>query len=249
MAMPTSAAASAGASLTPSPTMATRRPSPRSRCTTSLLRSGSTPASISSMPSCDATARAVVRLSPVSITMRRPSSRSACKRGLRRRLDRIGDRDDAGGAAVDRDIDRGGAILPRGLRGGVEIAASRRSVRPSASHCRARRPCHRRSRSRPCRKATAKSLTSPRLELARLGGIQDRLRQRMLAAALDAGGKPQHFAFLEAFGRRRCRRLSACLRSACRSCRSPGCRCSRAAPAPRRRGSGCRNARRGRRRP
>ena len=54
-----STVATAGASLTPSPTMATRRPSLRNRCTTSLLRSGKTPASTSSIPSLVATARAV----------------------------------------------------------------------------------------------------------------------------------------------------------------------------------------------
>ena len=70
MAMPTSAAASAGASLTPSPAIATTRPSRRSRSTTALFCSGRTSAATSSMPSRRATASAVVRLSPVSITTR-----------------------------------------------------------------------------------------------------------------------------------------------------------------------------------
>ena len=60
------------------------------------------------------------------------------------------------------------------------------------------------------------------------------VRQRMLARALDAGGKPQHLGLVEALGRRRSRRPSACLRSACRSCRPPACRPSPCAPAPRR---------------
>ncbi len=59
MAMPTSACASAGASLMPSPAIATLRPSACSRLTWSALSSGSTSASASSMPSCRATASAV----------------------------------------------------------------------------------------------------------------------------------------------------------------------------------------------
>src|SRR5712691_6757834 len=78
IAMPTSAAASAGASLTPSPAMATTRPSRRSCSTTALFWSGSTSASTSVMPRRRATACAVVLLSPVSITTRKPSWVSAC---------------------------------------------------------------------------------------------------------------------------------------------------------------------------
>src|SRR5437879_648197 len=77
MAMPTSAAASAGASLTPSPAIATTRPSLRRRCTVLAFSSGRTSATTSVMPSCWATASAVRRLSPVSITSRRPSAFSA----------------------------------------------------------------------------------------------------------------------------------------------------------------------------
>ena len=121
IAMPTSAAASAGASLTPSPTMATRRPSPRSRCTTSLLRSGNTPASTSSMPSAFATARAVVDIVAGQHHDAQAVGAQRRKRRWRRRLDRIGNRDHAGGAAVDRDKDRGGA------------AAAARPRRPASS--------------------------------------------------------------------------------------------------------------------
>ena len=52
MAMPTSARASAGASLTPSPTIATVRPRPCSSATVRSLSSGSTSANTSSTPSC-----------------------------------------------------------------------------------------------------------------------------------------------------------------------------------------------------
>src|SRR3954463_6337712 len=77
IAMPTSAAASAGASLTPSPAMATTRPRWRSLTTTAPFWSGHTSASTSSMPSRRATACAVVRVSPVSMTTRTPSCPSS----------------------------------------------------------------------------------------------------------------------------------------------------------------------------
>ena len=81
IAMPTSAWASAGASLMPSPAMATLRPSFCRSRTTSNFFSGKTSASNSSMPRLLATASAVARLSPVSMTRRIPSVlrlRTAC---------------------------------------------------------------------------------------------------------------------------------------------------------------------------
>ncbi len=72
MAMPTSACASAGASLTPSPAIATLRPSACSSLIMRALSSGSTSARISSIPSRPATARAVRSLSPVAMTTRNP---------------------------------------------------------------------------------------------------------------------------------------------------------------------------------
>ena len=73
IAMPTSAAASAGASLMPSPTIATRRTLPwaaRLRpVTTVALSPGSTSAYTDSMPSAAATAPAAPRLSPDSSTV------------------------------------------------------------------------------------------------------------------------------------------------------------------------------------
>ncbi len=79
IAMPTSAAARAGASLTPSPAMATTWPSACRRRTTSAFCSGSTSATTSSRPRERATACAVTRLSPVSMITRSPS---ACSRRI-----------------------------------------------------------------------------------------------------------------------------------------------------------------------
>src|SRR5947209_4977584 len=76
-AIPRSACASAGASLIPSPTMATRRPADCSFFTSSAFDCGSTSARKCSSPSCVAMACAVTRLSPVSITTSSPIRRSA----------------------------------------------------------------------------------------------------------------------------------------------------------------------------
>ena len=82
--MPTSAAASAGASLMPSPTIATMPPggspccsSARIAAITAALSPGSTSARTSVMPSCRATASAAPRLSPLISTVRRPTACSA----------------------------------------------------------------------------------------------------------------------------------------------------------------------------
>src|SRR3990167_2461619 len=72
IATPTSALASAGASLMPSPAMATMCPSFWSLSTSASLSAGLTSPCTSSMPSLAPTALAVVRPSPVAITMRRP---------------------------------------------------------------------------------------------------------------------------------------------------------------------------------
>ena len=78
MAIPTSASESAGASFTPSPTIATVRPSAFRRSTNACLSSGSRFASNSVTPASAAMRAAVRSLSPVSITTRsNPSARSS----------------------------------------------------------------------------------------------------------------------------------------------------------------------------
>ena len=76
IAMPTSARARAGASLMPSPAIATTRPSRCKRSTSCSLSAGLTSPWTSSMPSRWPTARAVVNPSPVAMMMRRPDLRS-----------------------------------------------------------------------------------------------------------------------------------------------------------------------------
>ena len=77
IATPTSACARAGASLTPSPTIATGLPVACRRRIWACFSSGRTSDRTRSMPSWRAMARAVASLSPVSITTSRPRWRSS----------------------------------------------------------------------------------------------------------------------------------------------------------------------------
>ncbi len=77
-AMPMSAAARAGASLAPSPTMATTPPLFLNLSICSCLPPGSTPATTSFIPAFSATARAVASLSPVTMTTFTPLETSFC---------------------------------------------------------------------------------------------------------------------------------------------------------------------------
>ena len=80
MATPTSACASAGASLVPSPVIATRRPPSCSLRISAILSSGVASARWSSTPASAAMARAVRGLSPVIMTVRMPIARSSANR-------------------------------------------------------------------------------------------------------------------------------------------------------------------------
>ena len=79
IATPTSARASAGASLIPSPTIATRRPCARRLVTSSAFFCGEHSAKTSSIPSWCAIALAAAGLSPLAMISRSPSLRSAAK--------------------------------------------------------------------------------------------------------------------------------------------------------------------------
>ncbi|MPN50516.1 hypothetical protein SDC9_198143 [bioreactor metagenome] len=81
MAMPTSAVARAGASLIPSPIMATL-PRVFSSSTMRALSWGKIPACTSAMPSWAPMASAVTGLSPVSITVRTPRALNASNAAL-----------------------------------------------------------------------------------------------------------------------------------------------------------------------
>ena len=80
IATPTSACASAGASLVPSPVIATSLPSVCSFLISAILSSGVASARKSSTPASFAIDAAVSGLSPVIITVRMPIARSCAKR-------------------------------------------------------------------------------------------------------------------------------------------------------------------------
>ena len=198
IAIPTSAAASAGASLTPSPAIATTRPSACRRRTTSALRSGSTSASTRSIPTARATTSAAARLSPVSITISRPSARSA----------RIAS------ARLGLDADRRPRRAPRRRRprpAARRCAPSRRSVSASASKPETSTPDAARNAGCPEHERASLDVPAhspPRLggevrdrrqrESALAGGRDDRGRERVLAALLEARRQAQRLGVVGA---------------------------------------------------
>src|SRR5229473_2902170 len=105
IAKPTSACASAGASLTPSPTIPTDLPSSCNFCTSCALSFGSTSASTRSIPTWRAIARPVRSLSPVSITTSIPRFFSAAIAASEAGFT-VSATNQPGGAAVNRNIHR-----------------------------------------------------------------------------------------------------------------------------------------------
>ena len=193
IAMPTSAAASAGASLMPSPAMATTRPF---ACAAVRRPAPCPPAAPRPRPrrcrACRATACAVVRLSPVSMTMRTPASRERVERRRRRRLDRVGDGDDAG--ELCRRRRRTSTVAPSRaqcvglrLRARADVDAE---PRIRSSRCRARRRGPSTVPRTPLPADASKSLDRRRSASLALRAPRTIARgQRMLAGALEARGQ------------------------------------------------------------
>ena len=113
MAMPRSACASAGGVVHAVPGHGHRGALRLEPLTASTLPSGRTSASTSSgaMPTASATRAATTALSPVSRTGRRPRARSRAMAAAEPGLDGVLQADDAGGTAVHRHQDGGGAGL------------------------------------------------------------------------------------------------------------------------------------------
>ena len=82
--------------------------------TTSTFCSGNTSATISSMPTARPTARAVVALSPVTMTTRRPPRRRVSTASRAAGLTRIRDAEEPGQTSVDHDAHDGLALFPEG---------------------------------------------------------------------------------------------------------------------------------------
>ena len=125
MARPRSAWASAAASFTPSPTMATTRPSACSPATTATLSSGSTSAITSSMPTSAATDRATACVVAGQQDRGQPQGAQPADRLGAGRLDRVGDHEHGPGPAVPADRDRGAAGPLGPLPGRVQLGGQR----------------------------------------------------------------------------------------------------------------------------
>ena len=89
--------------------------------------------STSSIPSVRATASAVVRLSPVSMTTRTPSALRSADGFGRRFLDGIGHAEEARHGAVDAEEHHGLPVARGALGAGGQLAAGRRPSRPGAA--------------------------------------------------------------------------------------------------------------------
>ena len=180
IATPTSAWASAGASLVPSPVIATSLPPSCSDRIRAILSSGVASARKSSTPASSAIALAVSGLSPVIITVRMPMARSWSKRsrmpGLTMSLRWI-DAQRAGGLAgsAARDDERGAAVGADPVDRVVQVvrATSATAVLdPARRPRRSRRPCATRvpsGRSTPDMRVEAENGDERRARLAQLG--------------------------------------------------------------------------------
>ena len=204
IAMPTSAWASAGASLTPSPTIATLRPCAWSSATLAALSPGST--SAMHLVDADLGARsrsAVARLSPVSMTGRTPSSFSAATAAAAVSRGASAIAISAGGAAVD---------ARRGRRCGPRRRARRRARRGRRARC-PRGRAGARCRPRAACPSTVASAPWPGTASNAVGAR--RLERRARSAALtiasasgcslsrsSAGDQAQHLVLVDAVGGR-----------------------------------------------
>ena len=217
MAIPTSAAARAGASLMPSPILATRSPaaciSPTMRC----LSSGSSSAR-TAMPSCLPIASAVRRLSPVSITVFTPARASMSSPCLGVLARFVPHRDGAGHRAAGHQHRAGlSGLVQRGdLRGliGRQRHAGAGGLRGTQEQLVAiDRRDHALAADRACVRGGRHG------QVARRGLVHDRLGQRMAGPRLHRGGQAQHVRF-RAWRNPARRSPRACPGSACRSCRT-----------------------------
>ena len=196
MAMPTSALASAGASLMPSPAIATTAPL---RCRSSIkssFSSGRRPARTSSMPSCAATALAVVALSPVAMTILSPSAWSR-----------------AIASALPVLIGSATATKPASLPSApsiITVSPLRRRFSAASANGAASMPAPCISRALPSSTArpstlpltpwpvtASKSSTLGGFRPVRFGAAEDRLGKGMLAAGFERSRQAQYLARLE----------------------------------------------------
>ena len=209
MAMPTSACASAGASLMPSPAIATMRPSCWSFLTTSRLPLGQHLRL--HLVDARASRHRLGRRPAVAGQHHDPQALfvQLADRLGGRRLDRIGDAEQPGEPAVDRDEHHRLPFLAQLFRRSSKGADGDARAPPAAPGCRARRarpsdPC----RGRPCRCVDSKSSAPCRVaSSALLRAADDRRGQRVLAARSRLAASRSSSSSTRC--RRRCRPLTS----------------------------------------
>ena len=156
----------------------------------------------SSIPSSAAMRSAVARLSPESMTgphAELAERRDRLGRGFARG---VGDRDHGGGAPVDGHLHRG-ATLARELRRALGEAVERDALALQQALVSDREaPPRDASRARRAPAPPRMQSGSRQLEAALLGGLDDRLGDRVLALALGGGDEPQHLVLGDAVGGR-----------------------------------------------
>ncbi len=203
IAIPTSAAARAGASLIPSPAMATRRPSSRRLLTPSPVCLPAAPLQCTSSipPTCSATASAVIRLSPVIMTSRTPALRSALTALAATFLDRIGDAQQARKLCRQSPtnitpwpFDAQYASALSSQRSPESAPLSSKKALVADGDLAARQPFPVITLARDARRNL---LTVGMLDAAFLRAVDDGLRQRMFATLLESCSQRKEFALIE----------------------------------------------------
>ena len=227
IATPRSAPASAGASLIPSPTIATRRPAAWSVPIDGRLvaRQHLRPDALDRDAdlSGDRLDRRLLVAADEPDLVSGPGQRPNRFRSLR--PDRIGDLEEPGQATVDRDEDRGPAARRRrgaGLRERLEVdpplpEQARRADQDVVRRATGVRRVH--DALDPVSGQGREPGNRPEAQLAAATGSQDRGPDRVLAPALQRRGQVEHLGAGPRPGRRRRRRRRADRGSACRSCR------------------------------
>ncbi len=219
IATPRSAAARAGASLMPSPTMATTLPRARSSSTTPALSPGSTWARTRSggIPTCAATARAVARWSPVTSQASMPAASRARTASADSGFTGSAIASSPAGRAVDGHEDRRPPVGCLDLAGRLQVAEVDAALGEEAGAPDEHEPPVDRRPGAAARGRLERSAAREG-EPALARGQQDRPGDRMLGAGLDGRGQAKQVVGREVSRRAAPPRRRASPASACPSC-------------------------------
>ena len=235
-AMPRSAWARAGASLTPSPTTATTRPSRCRRRTTAAFSEGSTSATTSSIPTSAATARAGGRVVARQQHRAQALATQQADRLRAGRADRVGDDHQPAHGAVPGHGDRRPAPVLRALEGRAQAVVEREA--PVGQQGRAADDHGVAIDDALDAQALAAREALRRRQRAGIGagGLGDRPPDGVLRGVLQGAGEAQDLPAVGAGGRDHVDHRHRARRDACRSCRARRCRRGASTRAPRARG-------------